>query len=153
MCLSNIIIHIQAICVTETGMWHCLSFGEASPAIFWHGTFLEFVENFLSCSCLQHHDKMSRNMTKPTKSDCVPQSDQESSQCVQWVAKDPGFLHADSEDWSDWADAQADLSLRLAHICLFCHAAAQIVMLPEFAKFELWNTFLQVCESEKQLTD
>ena len=22
----------------------------------------------------------------------------ESSQCAQWVAKDPGFLHADSED-------------------------------------------------------
>ena len=34
----------------------------------------------------------------------------------QWVAKDPSFLHADSEDWSDWADAQADLSLRWAHI-------------------------------------
>ena len=42
------------------------------------------------------------------------QSDQ-SSLCVQWVAKDPRFLHADSEDWSDWADAQADLSLRWAH--------------------------------------
>ena len=25
------------------------------------------------------------------------------------------FLHADSEDWSDWADAQADPSLRWAH--------------------------------------
>ena len=35
--------------------------------------------------------------------------------CVQWVAKDPTFLHADSEDWSDWAEAQADLSLRWAH--------------------------------------
>ena len=39
----------------------------------------------------------------------------ESSLCTQWVAKDPSFLHADSEDWSDWADAQADLSLRWAH--------------------------------------
>ena len=28
-----------------------------------------------------------------------------------WVDKNPSFLHADSEDWSDWADAQADLSL------------------------------------------
>ena len=46
--------------------------------------------------------------------------------CAQWVAKDPSFLHADSEDsdqpghrqwrlWSDWADAQADLSLHWAH--------------------------------------
>ena len=34
---------------------------------------------------------------------------------VRWVAKDPRSLHADSEDWSDWADAQAYLSLRWAH--------------------------------------
>ena len=39
----------------------------------------------------------------------------ESSLCTQWVAKVPSFLHADSEDWSDWADAQAHLSLRWAH--------------------------------------
>ena len=39
----------------------------------------------------------------------------ESSLSAQWVAKDPSFLRADSEDWSDWADAQADLSLRWAH--------------------------------------
>ena len=39
----------------------------------------------------------------------------QSSLCAQWVAKDPSFLHADSEDWSDWTDAQADLSLRWAH--------------------------------------
>ena len=40
-------------------------------------------------------------MTKPTKWLCA-QSDQ-SSLCTQWVAKDPSFLHADSEDRSDWA--------------------------------------------------
>ena len=39
----------------------------------------------------------------------------ESSLCAQWVAKDLSFLHVDSEDWSVWADAQADLSLSLAH--------------------------------------
>ena len=32
-----------------------------------------------------------------------------------WVAKDPWFLHVDIEDWSDWTDAQADLSLRWVH--------------------------------------
>ena len=67
---------------------------------------------------------MSRLTTKPTKWLCAQrrlrsawasaQSDQ-SSLCAQWVAKDPSFLHADSEDWSDRADAQADLSLRWAH--------------------------------------
>ena len=51
----------------------------------------------------------------------------ESLLCAQWVAKDPSFLHADSEDWSDWADAQADPSLRWVHMpfCWFCQAAAQ----------------------------
>ena len=39
----------------------------------------------------------------------------ESSLWAQWVAKDPMLLHADSKDWSDWVDAQADLSLRWAH--------------------------------------
>ena len=37
------------------------------------------------------------------------------------------FLHMDSEDWSDWADAHADLSLHWSHMsfCWFCHEAAQ----------------------------
>ena len=42
----------------------------------------------------------------------------------------PKLFHADGEDWSDWADAQADLSLRWAHIpfCWFCHEAAQFTL-------------------------
>ena len=66
---------------------------------------------------------MSRNMTKATMWHVGPAKTQislgippvwsESSLCAQWVAKDPRFLHADSKDsWADWADAQADLSLR-----------------------------------------
>ena len=39
----------------------------------------------------------------------------ESSLCVLWVAKDPQFLHVHNEDWSDWADVKADLSLCWAH--------------------------------------
>ena len=56
-------------------------------------------------------------MTKPTK-----------LLSAQRVAKDPSFLHADSEDSDqtgrmprlirDWADAQADLSLRWVHMPL-----------------------------------
>ena len=36
---------------------------------------------------------------------------------------------AHCEDWSDWADAQADLSHRWAHrsFCWFCHVVAQIM--------------------------
>ena len=35
---------------------------------------------------------------------------------------------AHSEDWSDWADAQADLGLRWVHMphCWFCHAPAHL---------------------------
>ena len=59
------------------------------------------------------------------QNECAPSEDSdqpghlpsliESSLCAQWVAKDPMLLHADSEDWSDWADAKADLSLRWVH--------------------------------------
>ena len=64
------------------------------------------------------HDKTNKMNVCPAKTQisigiCPVWS--ESSLCAQWVVKDPSFLHADSEDWSDWADAQDDLSLRWAH--------------------------------------
>ena len=51
----------------------------------------------------------------------------ESSLCAQWVAKDPNFLQR--RLWSDWADAQAELSLRWAYrsLCCFCRAAAKFM--------------------------
>ena len=51
-----------------------------------------------------------------------------SSLCTQWVAKDPSFPQVGSEDWSDWASTQADLSLHWAHMqfCWFCHSAAYL---------------------------
>ena len=62
-------------------------------------------------------------MTKPTKWVCAQRrlrsgwasAQSEPSLCAQWVAKDPSFFHADSEDWLDWVDAQADLSLCWPH--------------------------------------
>ena len=44
-----------------------------------------------------------------------------------WVLSYP--LSAQRRLWSDWADAQADLSLCRAHMpfCWFCHEAAQII--------------------------
>ena len=64
-------------------------------------------------------------MTKPTKWVCAQwrlrsawtstQSDQ--SSLSAWRKLVPLAIHwAHSEDWSDWADAQADLSLRWVHI-------------------------------------
>ena len=38
-----------------------------------------------------------------------------SSLCALWSTKGPMLLHADSEHWSDWADAQADLSFCWVH--------------------------------------
>ena len=55
-------------------------------------------------------------MWKNQQSGCVPSEDSylsgmakadQSSLYAQWVAKDPNFLHTDSEDW---AAAQADQS-------------------------------------------
>ena len=45
-----------------------------------------------------------------------------------WVLSYP--LSAQRRHWSDWVDAQADLSLRWAHIpfCWFCHAAARLTL-------------------------
>ena len=44
-----------------------------------------------------------------------------------WVLSYP--LSSQRRLWSDWADAQADLSLRWAHrsFCWFCHVAAQLM--------------------------
>ena len=53
----------------------------------------------------------------------------ESSLCAQWVAKDPSFLYADSED-SDKTGRMPRLIWVFvgAHsLCWFCHVTAQIV--------------------------
>ena len=53
------------------------------------------------------HDKTNKMSVLPTKTQIslgIRPDWSESSLCAQWVAKDPRFVHADSEDWSDWAD-------------------------------------------------
>ena len=64
------------------------------------------------------HDKTNKMSVCPLKTQIslgIRPVWSESLLCAQWVAKDRRFLHADSEDWSDWADAQADLSLHWTH--------------------------------------
>ena len=60
--------------------------------------------------------------------------------CAQWVAKDLSFLRVDSEDWSDWADAQAELRLRWTHslFCWFCHVAGYIFLKMWRQKYSPW---------------
>ena len=52
----------------------------------------------------------------------------ESSLCAQWVAKDPSFLHADSEDTDQTGRMPKMICLRWAHMpfCWFCHEAAKV---------------------------
>ena len=92
--------------------WSIVIFPSKSGAKNCMHKILEPVENEL----LQY--KTNQMTLRPAKTQislgiCLVWS--ESSLCAQWVAKDPRFLHADTEDWSDWADAQADLSLRWEH--------------------------------------
>ena len=73
------------------------------------------------------HDKSNKMTVGPMKISLgIHPVWSESLLCTQWVAKDPSFLHVDSKDWSDWADAQVDLSLPWEHMpfCWFCHEAA-----------------------------
>ena len=67
--------------------------------------------------CEPPHDKTNKLTVHPakTRSAWVSAQSDQSLLCAQWVAKDPSFIHVDSEDWSDWADAQADPSLRWVH--------------------------------------
>ena len=55
------------------------------------------------------HDKTNKVSVRPAKTQIslgIRLLWSESSLCAQLVAKDPRFLHADSEDWSDWADTR-----------------------------------------------
>ena len=63
------------------------------------------------------------------------QSDQ-SSLCA-WRNLESLATHwVHSEDWSDWADAQVDLSLLgTQSLCWFCHVAAQII----FVRMDLYT--------------
>ena len=103
--------------------------------------FTSFYHNLLSellYTISSQGEYMSLLMTKPTKWLCAQRrlrsawasalSDQ-SLLCTQWVAKDPSFLCADSEDSDQTGqNAQADPSLHWAHMpfCWFCHEATHI---------------------------
>ena len=70
-------------------------------------------------------------LNKTNKMACVPSEDSDQSLlCVQWVAKDLSFLHADSEDSDQTGhpDAPGNLSFRSVHMSffLFCRALAQL---------------------------
>ena len=69
------------------------------------------------------------------------QQNQQNDMCAQWrlspgiravwsifaVRSRERFLHADSENWSDWASAHTDLNVCWAHVILSC--CSSIIML------------------------
>ena len=76
------------------------------------------------------HDKTNKMtvhpVTTPISLDIHPVWS-ESSLCAQWVAKDPSFLHADSEDSNQTGQMPRLICLLDAHSsCWFCHVVAHI---------------------------
>ena len=112
--------------------YDCMKFQDC----YWVGWFESHLVAQLKRQVFSWHGSFEPPQEEPNKMTACPAKTQislgihpvwsESSLCAQWIAKDPSFLHADSEDWSDWADAQADLSLRWVHIsfCWFRHEVA-----------------------------
>ena len=90
------------------------------------------------------HDKTNKVSVRPAKTDQPghPPSLSYSSLCAQWVAKDPRFLHADSEESDQTGRMPRLICLRWgAHIfCCFCYVADHIV----FAKV-VCLSFLKSC--------
>ena len=70
------------------------------------------------------HDKTYKVACAPSEDSDQPGHPVWSVRCLHSLATQ----WAHSKDWSDWADAQADLSLHWAHMqfCWFCHVMAQL---------------------------
>ena len=106
----------------------------SSVSQFWVMIMNSWSKVFLHMDKIVFNQSIWATSWQNQQNDCAPSKDSDqpgqSSLCTHWVAKDPSFLHADSEDWSDWVDAQADLSLRWAHMpfCWFCHEVAQFMI-------------------------
>ena len=61
----------------------------------------------------------------------------EFSLCAQWVAKDTSFSSCGQRRlWSDWADSQADLSLRWAHNHIVVFVTRRLIFMM------LWNALM-----------
>ena len=111
------------------GWWTSSDFHPNSQPAWRHGKYVDRVEN--SHWLRRNVRKHAFGHVRPVKIQislriCAGWS--ESSLGAWWIARDAIFLHADKEDWSDCANAQADLSLPLAHMSggTFSHVATQM---------------------------
>ena len=64
-------------------------------------------------------------------------------------------LRMHNEDWSDWVDAHADLSIRYAHrsCCWFCHAAANWIPLCSSMSLQSFLFFFRDCTTLRKSTE
>ena len=81
------------------------------------------------------HDKTNKVTVRPAKTQIslgIRPVWSESSLCAQWVAKDPSFFSwGQRRLWSDWADAQADLSFAgrtVTLLVLSCRGSFSILL-------------------------
>ena len=107
---------------------------------------------------------MSRDMTKPTKSVCAQrrlrsawasaQSDQ-SLRCPQEESLGPYLpIQRNPRLWSDWADAQADLSSLGTHsFCWFCNVVAHIKIITKWPRLcYLWRKDNYFCLGDEGIS-
>ena len=81
---------------------------------------------------------MSHDMTKPTKWVCAQRRLRSAVHMKKaWVLSYP--LSAQRRFWSDWADAQADLSLRWAHTHFVGFVVSQLICHMVLSKPEVCN--------------
>ena len=100
---------------TEGGLWYLVV---ALPG----DLFIRFL------SFEPTHHKSNKMTVRPAKTQISPVWSE--SSLSAWRKLGSLATHwAHSEDWSDWADARTDLSLRWAHMpfCWFCHEAAHLL--------------------------
>ena len=75
---------------------------------------MQTKENDLSCNIRKRYQTVPLDMCS-----CAPSEDSDQparSLGILWINIDAKFLHVDNVDCPDCVDAQADLSLRWAHI-------------------------------------
>ena len=100
------------------------------------------------------HDKTNKMTVRPAKTQIslgIRPVWSKSSLCTQWVAKDPNFLHADSED-SDQTGRIPSLCWAHMPFCWFCHAG---LIFSHFITWlqSTWKVFLKEEPNKANITN
>ena len=93
-----------------------------------------FSEWVIFTICQPQHDKTSKMTCAPSEDSDQPAHPRSLIwvfACAHWKVKDPRFLHADSEDWSDWRLPRLIwvFAGHTGHFCWFCHVQACVCFL------------------------